>query len=203
MATGEAVMVDPETLRSEVRAKYAEVAGKPDGDYHFHTGRRLATRCGYDQEAVDALPDAAVEAFAGVGNPFDLRTLGPGEKVVDVGAGGGFDSFQAAMTVGPSGQVVGVDMTPEMIERSRQVAADMGVTNLEFRQGLVEELPVDDGWADVVIANGVLNLIADKKGGFAELFRVLQPGGVLQFADIANGIEVPEEAVRDIDLWTA
>jgi SAM-dependent methyltransferase len=203
MSNDDAVMVDPEELRSEVRAKYAEVAEKPDGDYHFHTGRRLAARCGYDQDAVDALPDVAVEAFAGVGNPFALRPLEPGEHVVDVGAGAGFDSFLAAGAVGPDGGVVGVDMTPEMLERSRQTAEDMGAATVEFREGLVEDLPVEDGWADVVIANGVLNLVADKQGAFAEISRVLRPGGVLQFADIANGNEVPEEAVRDIDLWTA
>ena len=203
MSIGETVMVDPEELRSEVRVKYAEVAENPDDDYHFHTGRRLAARCRYDREAVDALPDAAVEAFAGVGNPFELRPLKPGEQVVDIGSGAGFDSFLAASAVGPSGAVVGIDMTPEMLERSRQTARDMGLGNVEFRDGLVEELPLADGSADVVIANGVLNLVADKQKGFSEIWRVLRPGGVLQFADIAVAFAAPEEAVRDIDLWTA
>lgn len=203
MSSADAVMVDPETLRSEVKAKYAEVAEKPDGDFHFHTGRRLAARCGYDQQAVDALPDVAVEAFAGVGNPFGLRALETGEHVVDVGAGAGFDSFLAATAVGPDGRVVGVDMTPEMLERSRQTATDMSMGNVQFRDGLVEDLPVEDGWADAIIANGVLNLVADKRQAFSELWRSLRAGGVVQFADIANGNEVPEEAVRDIDLWTA
>lgn len=197
------VMVDPEALRSEVQAKYAEVAEKPDGDYHFHTGRRLAARCGYDTRTVDALPDVAVEAFAGVGNPFALRPLKAGERVVDVGAGAGFDTFLAAEAVGPDGRVVGVDMTAAMLQRSRRTAADLGLDTVEFREGLAEDLPVEDGWADAVIANGVLNLVADKRQAFTELWRVLRPGGTLQFADIANGREVPEEAVRDIDLWTA
>jgi arsenite methyltransferase len=197
------LMVDPETLRAEVREKYREVAEKPTAEFHFHTGRRLAERCGYDTDEVDALPDAAVESFAGVGNPFALRPLESGERVVDVGAGAGFDCFLASGAVGPDGHVIGVDMTPEMLERSRLTAEDMGVTNVEFREGLVEELPVEDGWADAVIANGVLNLVADKKHAFGEIWRVLRAGGVLQFADIANGKPVPVEAVRDIDLWTA
>ena len=197
------VMVDPETLRYEVREKYREVAEKPDGDYHFHTGRRLAARCGYDTAMVDALPDIAVESFVGVGNPFALRALQTGERVVDVGSGAGFDSFLASDAVGPSGRVVGVDMTPEMLERSRRTAVEMGADNVEFRDGLCEELPVEDGWADVVISNGVLNLVAAKQQAFAEIRRVLRPGGVLQYADIANGQPVPEEAIRDIDLWTA
>jgi len=197
------VMVDPETLRSEVRDKYREVAEKPAGDFHFHTGRRLAARCGYPTAEVEALPDAAVESFAGVGNPFALRRLEPGERVVDVGAGAGFDCFLASGAVGDSGHIVGVDMTPEMLDRARRTAADMGTSNVEFREGLCEDLPVEDGWSDVVIANGVLNLVADKKQAFSEVWRVLRAGGVLQFADIANGLPVPEEAVRDIDLWTA
>jgi SAM-dependent methyltransferase len=196
-------MVDPEMLRSEVREKYREVAEKPDGDYHFHTGRRLAARCGYDTAMVDALPDIAVESFAGVANPFALRTLEPGERVVDVGSGAGFDSFLASDAVGPSGRVIGVDMTPEMVERSQRTATEMGSENVEFRDGLCEDLPVDDGWADVVIANGVLNLVAAKQQAFAEIRRVLRPGGILQYADIANSQPVPEEAIRDIDLWTS
>lgn len=196
-------MVDPGTLRSEVQTKYREVALEPDGDFHFHTGRALARHLDYPQEVVDRLPDSAVEAFAGVGNPTALHPLGPGERVVDVGSGGGFDSFMAADAVGGAGAVIGVDMTEEMLDRSRRTAREMGHDHVEFREGLLEDLPVEDHWADVVIANGVFNLIADKQQAFAEAKRVLRPGGRLQFADIANGRPVPEEAVRDIDLWTA
>jgi arsenite methyltransferase len=194
--------VDPDALRAQVRGKYRDVAADPGASFHFHTGRGLASRLGYEPAEVDALPDRAVESFAGVGNPFSLRRLAPGEKVVDVGSGAGFDSFIAAGQVGPTGQVVGVDMTAEMLTKARQTTAALGVTQVQFREGLAEALPVEDGWADVVISNGVINLCADKQAVFAEILRVLRPGGRLQFADIANGRPVPAEALRDIDLWT-
>jgi SAM-dependent methyltransferase len=197
------VMVDGAALREEVRKKYREVATDPHRDHHFHTGRFLAAHLGYDTELVDPMPDVAVESYAGVANPFSLRRLVPGERVVDVGSGGGFDSFFAAAHVGESRAVIGVDMTEEMLAKSRSTAAAMGLPNVDFREGLAEELPVEDGWADVVISNGVINLCADKRQVFSEIRRVLRPGGRLQFADIANGKPVPEEAIRDIDLWTA
>jgi SAM-dependent methyltransferase len=195
--------VDSMALRAQVRAKYREVATHPDGEFHFHTGRSLAERCGYDAVLVNALPDVAVESFAGVACPFALRTITPGEHVVDVGSGAGMDSFLAARSVGPEGCVIGVEMTPEMLARAQQVAEEMGLTNVEFRPGVAEDLPVDDAWADTVIANGVLNLVTDKQRAFAEIWRVLRPGGVLQFADIATGVPVSEDALNDIDLWAA
>ena len=195
--------VDPAALREEVKIKYREVASKPDGQYHFHTGRPLARRLGYDPAVVDPMPDSAIESFAGVANPFSLRTLEEGEKVVDAGAGAGFDCFVAAGQVGPDGHVIGVDMLDDMLEKSARTAAVMGLDNVEFREGLLEDLPVDDGWADVVISNGVINLCADKHGVLSEIWRVLRPGGYLQFGDIANGKPVPEEAIQNIDLWTA
>jgi ubiquinone/menaquinone biosynthesis C-methylase UbiE len=123
--------------------------------------------------------------------------------VVDAGSGAGFDCFIAAQAVGPTGRVVGIDMLAEMLERSRAAAREMALDNVEFREGLLEEMPVEDGWADVVTSNGVINLCADKRRVFEEIWRVLRPGGHLQFADIANRKPVPESAVRNIDLWTA
>ena len=130
----------------------------PGAGFHFHTGRELASRLGYDDSAVGALPDRAVESFAGVGNPFSLRPLAVGEHVVDVGSGAGFDSFIAAGQVGPGGQVTGVDMTAEMLAKARQSAAALDLGHVQFREGLAEALPVADGWADLVISNGVINL---------------------------------------------
>jgi arsenite methyltransferase len=196
------LVIDREVLRQEVQKKYAAVAVAPNDTYHFHTGRFAAERCRYDMDAVDALSETAIESFAGVGNPFGLRSLEPGENVVDLGSGAGFDSFLAAAAVGPEGAVGGVDMTDEMLDKSRSTAAEMGIDNVEFRRGFLEDVPVEDGWADVVISNGVINLCPEKAEAFREAWRVLRGGGVLQFADIANGNPVPEEAIQNIDLWT-
>lgn len=195
--------VDPVALREEVKSKYRDVACNPHGEYHFHTGKPLAKRLGYDTGVVDAMPDAAVESFAGVANPFALRPLSAAERVVDAGSGAGFDCFIAAKQVGPKGRVVGIDMLPEMLEKSRASARLMALENVEFREGILEEMPVENGWADVVMSNGVINLCADKKRVLQEIWRVLRPGGRLQFADIANGKPVPPGAMRNIDLWTA
>jgi arsenite methyltransferase len=197
------IPIDSAALRDKVKKKYRDVALKPNEKYHFHTGRPLAARLGYDAKAVGAMPDEAVESFAGVANPFSLREPKPGEYVVDLGSGAGFDCFMAAGKVGPKGRLVGVDMTEEMLAKSRKSAQVMGLKNVEFREGLLERLPVDDGWADAVISNGVINLCADKQRVFSEIWRVLKPGGHLQFADIANGKLVPASAVANIDLWTA
>ena len=138
--------VDPVALREEVKSKYRDVAHNPNGEHHFHTGRPLARRLGYDSALVDSMPDAAVESFAGVAKPFSLRALDSGEKIVDAGSGGGFDCFVAANQVGPEGTVVGIDMLPEMLEKSRKTTAVMGLTQVEFREGLLEKIPVQDGW---------------------------------------------------------
>lgn len=200
---GAKVTVDANELREEVKSKYREVALDPQGEFHFHTGRILAERLGYDMTLVNALPDVAVESFAGVANPFSIGELTPGLKVVDAGSGAGFDSFIASSQVAPGGQVIGIDMTDEMLEKSQSTAELMGRSDVVFRKGLIEAMPVENGWADVVISNGVINLCADKPAVFTEILRVLKPGGRLQFADIANGAPVPESAQGNIDLWTA
>lgn len=196
-------LVDPDKLRDQVKEKYREVAIKPEGEFHFHTGRYLAHRLGYEDSLVDPLPDAAVESFAGVANPHAMMALERGARVVDAGSGAGFDSFIAAAQVGPGGQVIGIDMTVEMLEKSRKTAATLALDHVEFREGLLEDMPVEEGWADILISNGVFNLCPDKQLAFREAYRVLKPGGRLQFADIATGKEVPEGAVNNIDLWTA
>jgi arsenite methyltransferase len=196
------ILVDQAALRAQVQQKYREVALEPDAPFHFHTGRSLATRLGYPAAAVDQLPDTAVESFAGVGSPFALRDLELGERVIDVGCGAGFDTILAADQVGPNGRVIGVDMTPEMLAKVRRTIDELGLDHVEIREGLAEQLPVEDGWADVVISNGVINLCPDKATVFTQIHRVLRPGATLQFADIANANPVPDTALRDIDLWT-
>jgi 2-polyprenyl-3-methyl-5-hydroxy-6-metoxy-1,4-benzoquinol methylase len=166
------VPVDPEALREQVREKYRAVAITPEDTFHFHTGRPLAAYLCYEPGDVDPLPDRAVESFAGVGNPFSLRRLERGEQVLDVGSGAGFDSLVAATQVGSRGRVLGVDMTPEMVDKATATAEQLAFDNVEFIAGYAEELPVEDGWADVVISNGVINLCADKKAVFTELHRV-------------------------------
>jgi len=200
---GPSAQVDAEALRTQVREKYREVAVTPGVGFHFQTGRALAERLDYPRELLSMLPDTAIESFAGVANPFSLRSIAAGERVVDAGSGGGFDCLVAAHLVGRSGAVIGVDMTPEMLDKADVEREKLGVEHLSYRHGLLESLPVVSGWADVVISNGVFNLCADKAIALGEAFRVLKPGGWLQFADIANGIPVPEAAVGNIDLWTA
>jgi len=194
--------LDFEQLREAIRQEYAEVALKPEQGFHFHTGRPLARMLGYDDHWLEGIPERSIESFAGTGNPFSLGILRPGERVVDVGSGAGIDSLITARMVGSEGWVIGVDMTPAMLEKARRSAYEGGFTTVEFRQGLAESLPVLDSWADVVISNGVLNLTPDKDAALREMARVLKPGGRLQIGDILVQKPVPESAKRDIDLWT-
>lgn len=195
-------LVNVSQLRREVQSKYREVADEPGGAYHFHTGRSHAIRLGYPGSILERLPDEACEAFAGMANPFYWETPQPGERVVDLGSGGGMDSLVAALCVGAEGRVIGVDMTPEMLDRSRRVAGKYGFANVEFRQGYIENAPIEDGWADVVISNGVINLCPDKLGVCREIARMLRPGGRMMIADICIDKPIPASALRDIDLWT-
>lgn len=194
--------VDLEELRSAIQEEYESVASEPQRGFHFHTGRKLAEMLAYDQTWLENIPESAIESFAGTGNPFSLGELMPGEQVVDIGSGAGIDSLIAAGMVAPTGEVIGVDMTPAMLEKSRQSAVQANLDNVFFRQGYAEDLPVDDGWADVVISNGVLNLMPDKMAALQEMARVLKPTGRLQIGDILVQKEVPESAKQDIALWS-
>ena len=196
------VDVDSDTLRNAIRDEYTDVAKHPGKGFHFHTGRRLSKIVGYKEEWFTGVSELAIESFAGTGNPFAMGELAVGERVVDVGSGGGIDSLIAARLVGPTGEVIGIDMTPAMLEKARAAAAESGIDNVEFREAYMEELPVADGWADVVISNGVLNLTPDKQKVVGEMFRVLRSGGRLQIGDILVNREVPEGAKKKIDLWT-
>lgn len=196
------VDVDSETLRNAIKNEYKEVAEHPDKGFHFHTGRRLTQLVGYEEAWFNGVSELAIESFAGTGNPFAMGALATGERVVDVGSGGGIDSLIAARMVGPSGAVVGIDMTPAMLDRARSAATESGMDNVEFREAYMEALPVADGWADVVISNGVLNLTPDKQKAVGEMYRVLRAGGRLQIGDILVDRAVPEGAKKQIELWT-
>ncbi len=194
--------LDRDGLRVAIQEEYAEVATHPDKGFHFHTGRPLARMLGYADAWLTGIPEGAIESFAGTGNPFSLGELRPGEQVVDIGCGAGIDSLIAARMVGDGGSVIGVDMTPAMLAKARHNATEAGITHVEFRAGYGEALPVPDGWSDVVISNGVLNLMPDKLVALTEMARVLKPGGRLQIADIMVQLPVPQDAKADISLWT-
>lgn len=194
--------VDTDALRCQIQDKYTSVAQTPAAGFHFHTGRPLARMLGYSDETVDALPATAVESFAGTGNPFSMGGLSPGETVLDIGCGAGFDTLIAARLVGPSGSVIAVDMTPAMLDKAGAGARASGLANIDFREGYAEVLPVEDDAIDVAISNGVVNLCPDKMVVMSEVFRVLKPGGRIQIADIVVHKEVPQDAKDDIDLWS-
>jgi arsenite methyltransferase len=190
-----------DTLRCEIKREYADVATNPTKGFHFHTGRPLAKLLGYDDALLEGLPESSIECLAGTGNPFALGPLMPGERVVELGCGAGMDTLIASRQVGAEGRVVSIDMTAEMLEKARTGAAAIGATNIDFHLGYIEEIPVPDAWADVIISNGVINLAPDKKKVFREMHRVLKPNGRLQIGDIIVQKAVPESAKRNIDLW--
>lgn len=190
-----------DTLRAEVKREYAVVANNPQQGFHFHTGRRLAEMLDYDKEFLDQFPEIVIQSFAGTGNLHKLGEIKPGEYILDIGCGAGLDSLIAARKAGPGGKVIGVDMTPEMIEKARRNAIEAGVENVEFIEDYSEELPVPTEWADVIISNGAINLSPDKDQVLSEMFRVLKPGGRLQIADILVQKAVPDSAKNNLDLW--
>ena len=191
---------EQESLRAAIQEEHSLVALDPRRGFHFHTGRRLAHLLGYREEWLIGLPESSIVSFAGTGNLFSLGALKTGDKVVDIGSGAGFDSLIAARMVAPDGQVVGIDMTLPMIEKAKSAAQETGISNVKFRQGYAETLPVEDGWADIVISNDVLNLIPDKSAELQGMARILKPGGRLQIGDILVQKAVPESAKRKIDL---
>jgi SAM-dependent methyltransferase len=194
--------LDLGSLRAAIQEEYERVALEPGRGFHFHTGRLLARLLGYPDEWLAGIPESSIESFAGTGNPINLGPLQPGERVVDIGSGAGLDSLIAARMVGPTGRVVGIDMTPAMLDKARRAAVEAGLDHVEFREGYGEALPVPDGWADVIISNGVFNLMPDKSAALAEMVRVLKPNGRLQIGDILVQKPVPESAKSNIDLWT-
>jgi SAM-dependent methyltransferase len=189
-------------LRQAISKEYEEVANNPERGFHFHTGRPLTRILGYKEEWLEGIPESSIESFAGTGNPFSLGEIRPGERVIDIGCGAGIDSLIAAKKVGSDGKVIGIDMTEAMLDKARQACEEAGFRQVEFRYGHAENLPVPDGWADLVISNGVLNLTSDKKATFREMARALNPKGRLQIGDILVQKKVPDSAKRKIDLWT-
>lgn len=198
-----AITVDTRELETKVKRMYRDVAERPDGDYHFELGRPLAERLGYPAELLDRIPAGAIESFAGVGYFFDLADLQPGESALDLGAGSGMDVFFAALQVGREGRAVGVDFSPEQLAKSRGLAARSGLGPVWLLEGRIERLPIEDATFDCVISNGVINLSPDKDRVFAEVARVLRPGGRMAIADIVTDRQLKESIVCDADLWAS
>jgi SAM-dependent methyltransferase len=196
--------LDVQRLRSEISGLYAKVANEPDGQFHFHRGPGYAAAfLGYDATELEALPDECSRSFAGIGNPHLIGTIHAGETIVDIGCGAGMDLLLAARRVGSSGKAIGIDMTPDMRDRARSAAAAVGLRHVEVMEGDAISLPLPDASVDVVISNGVLNLVPEKDKAFREIVRVLRPGGRLQFADIVVQAPLSEDVRRNVDLWTA
>jgi arsenite methyltransferase len=195
--------LDTLDLERRVKEMYREVAEEPFKEFHFETGRALAERLGYPGEELDAIPAEAIDSFAGVGYYFELARITPGETVVDLGSGSGMDSFLAARQTGESGRVVGIDMTEAQLAKARRLASEHGIANVEFVEAHIEQLPLPNASADLVISNGVINLAPDKTAVFAEAARVLRPGGRLALADIVTSTQLPFGVTCDASLWAA
>lgn len=195
--------VDVHDLRSKVKQMYKEVAEQPNGRFHFEMGRPLALRLGYPADRLDGVPTEAIESFAGVGHHLDLAAPSPGERMLDLGSGSGTDVFVASMTVSPGGEVIGIDMTDEQLQKARRLAARAGFSDVRFEKGYIEQLPLEAGSVDVVISNGVLNLCADKPAVFNEIARVLKPGGRMAISDIVTEQQLTEAIICDVNLWAS
>jgi arsenite methyltransferase len=201
--TSTSAPIDQSELLTKVQDMYRAVAERPQDEFHFEIGRDLAERLGYPPAQLDAIPDGAIESFAGVGYFFDLAQLQPGERVLDLGSGSGMDAFFAGLQVGDGGRVVGVDMTEEQLGKAERLRVAHGITNVEFWSARIEQLPFDDATFDVVISNGVINLAPDKAGVFREAARVLRPGGRLAIADIVTDVPLTDAIVADVNLWAS
>jgi SAM-dependent methyltransferase len=196
------IPVDVDVLRREIQQTYTQVSTDQDQEFIFPTGRAWAQDLGYPEPELSRIPEASVGSFAGVANPFSLGELARAQTVLDLGCGAGTDLLIAAQMVGPEGRAMGVDMTPSMLDRAQASAAAMGLANVETHESLIERLPLEDASVDLVISNGVIDLVPDKQAVFAEIDRVLRPGGRLQIADVVVHTEVSEDARTRIDLWT-
>ena len=196
-----AAPIDVDVLRDEIRKTYTDVSTTPDEEFIFPRGRGWAEELGYPQELAN-VPEPTADGFAGVANHWSLGDAEPGETVLDLGCGSGTDLLIAAQKVGPEGRAIGIDMTPAMVERAADSAREVGLQNVELHQGLIEKVPVEDGSIDLVISNGVIDLVPDKDAVFSEIWRVLRAGGRLQLADVTIKKPVSEEGRRNIDLWT-
>lgn len=195
--------LDTAALEDKIKTMYSAVALHPEGDFHFEMGRALAERLGYDPRALDAIPQDAIRSFAGVGHYFDLAAVRSGDTVVDLGSGSGMDSFLAARAAGPSGRVIGIDMTAEQLDKSRRLASESGIRNVEFRNAYIDRTGLESGGCDLVISNGVVNLSPDKAAVFREAARLLRPGGRLALADIVTDVSLPAGISCNAALWAA
>ena len=194
---------DPKDLEGKVKAMYRAVAENPRGEFHFEMGRALAERLGYSSTELDQIPQEAIDSFAGVGHFFHLAQVGTGETVVDLGSGSGMDTFIAALKVGPSGRVTGIDMTNEQLDKAERLRAHDSFSNVGFRKSYIEETPLEDGSVDVVMSNGVINLSPTKQKVFDEAARLLKTGGRFAIADIVTERQLPDGIVCNSDLWAA
>jgi SAM-dependent methyltransferase len=195
--------VDARELEAKVKEMYRDVATNPRGAFHFEMGRAMAERLGYAPAALDRVPSESIESFAGVGHFFHLAELRPGEVVIDFGSGSGLDTFVAALQVGPTGRVLGIDMTEEQLAKAERLRRAADFRNIAYLKGYIEETGLEADTADCVISNGVINLAPDKGRVFQEAARLLRPGGRLALADIVTDVQLPDSVVCSADLWAA